>query len=240
MNRSTGRLAAPILAMLFAFPRISHGQSAIPNMGPPSTPLGQSQSKGSQPKNVMTLEELNSLDAKFHKEMDVAQDAFDRESFSDAEQGFAQLTQEIDDTIKRIAVSTFPKNASFEVDGVKKPVNVQTETELFTRTLDKAKRRKDAAGILRNVADMQKQAMALLTAGKYPDDLDAYRKSLKALIESRSQLDDSTFEFFPRGRRTAKNRAVRIIGARSSGCCGTNITAPPKSPKCRRKRFAPL
>jgi cytochrome c556 len=194
MNR-LGGLIAPILAILVGFAGISHAQIAMPNLGR-NVPTEQPQPKGPPPKNLMKLEELNSLDAKFHKELDAAQDAFDREAFSDAEQGFAQLTQEIDDTIKRIAVATFPKNASFEIDGVKKPVNVQTETELFTRTLDKAKRKKDAAGILRNVADTQKQAMALLVAGKYPDDLDAYRKSTKALTENRSQLDDSTFEFF--------------------------------------------
>ena len=166
----------------------------------------------------MTLEELNSLDAKFHKELDAAQDAFDREAFSDAEQGFAQLTQEIDDTIKRIAVSTFPKNAFFQVDGVKKPVNVQTETELFTRTLDKARRKKDAAGILRDVTDMQLQAIALMNAHKYPDDRDAYRKSLEALIENHSKLDDSTFQFYSaRSENGQKESSTEYWGAKFRG-----------------------
>jgi hypothetical protein len=31
------------------------------------------------------VEDLNSLDAKFHKEPDTAQDAFDREMFADAD-----------------------------------------------------------------------------------------------------------------------------------------------------------
>jgi len=47
--------------------------------------------------------------------------------------------------------------------------------------------------------DTQKEAMALLTAGKYPDDLDAYRKSAQASTDNRSKLDDATFQFFWRG-----------------------------------------
>ena len=34
--------------------------------------------------NLLTLAELNELDAGFHKEMDAAQEAFDREAFGDA------------------------------------------------------------------------------------------------------------------------------------------------------------
>ena len=215
MNRSPGRLVTPILAILFGFAGISRAQSLIPNAGKSSTPFEQSQSNGPQPKNLLTLAELNALDAKFHKDLDAAQDAFDREAFGDAEQGFAQLTQEIEDTIKKIAVSTMPKNSFFEIDGVKKPVTVQTETELFTRTLDKAKHRKDAAAILGNVSDTQKQAMALLTAGKYPDDLDTYRKSLQALTENRSKLDDSTFQFYSaRAENGQKQSSADYWGAK--------------------------
>jgi len=119
-------------------------------MGHPSTPFDQSPPKQAAPKNLLPLAELNALDLKFHQELDAAQDAFDRESFSDAERGLAQLTGEIEDTIKKIAVSTLPKNGFLEVDGVKKPATA--ETEWFTRILDKARNRKDAAGILRNVA----------------------------------------------------------------------------------------
>jgi hypothetical protein len=96
------------------FSGISQAQIAMPNLGR-NVPTEQPRPKGPQPKNLMTLEELNSPDAKFHKEPDVAQDAFDREMLAMRKQGFAQLTQEIDDTIKRIAVATFPKNASFDI-----------------------------------------------------------------------------------------------------------------------------
>jgi cytochrome c556 len=196
MNRLTGRFAAPILAILFGFTGILRAQaSAMPNVGKPSSPFTQS-SKEAQPKNLLPLEELRALDVKFQKEMEAAQDAFDREAFSEAEQGFAQLTQEIEDTIRKIAASTLPKNSFIETDGVKKPATIQTETEWYTRTLDKAKRKKEAASILQNVTGMQKQGMALMTAGKYPDDLDAYRKSLQALTENRPKLDDAMFQFY--------------------------------------------
>ena len=102
------------------------------------TPPEQPQSKQSQAKNLLTLEELNTLDAKFHKELDAAQEASDGEKFGDAEQGFVQLMQEIEVALNRIAVSTFPRNSFMEIDGVKKPATVQTETEWFTRTLNKA------------------------------------------------------------------------------------------------------
>jgi len=215
MNRSTGRLLAPLLAILFGSTGILRAQaSAMPNKGGPSSPFTQSP-KEALAKNLMTIDELNALDAKFHKELDAAQDAFDREGFSDAEQGFAQLTQEIEDTIKRIAVSTMPKNSFLQIDGVKTPVTIQTETELFTRTLDKAKRKKEAAGVLRNVTDMQKQAMALLTAGKYPDDMDTYRKSLQALTENRSKLDDTTFQFYSsRSENGQKESSAEYWGAK--------------------------
>jgi hypothetical protein len=152
MNPSSGRLAIAMLAILYGCAGISPAQSLIPNMGHPSTPFDQSPPKQAAPKNLLPLAELNALDLKFHQELDAAQDAFDRESFSDAERGLAQLTGEIEDTIKKIAVSTLPKNGFLEVDGVKKPATAETETEWFTRILDKARNRKDAAGILRNVA----------------------------------------------------------------------------------------
>jgi hypothetical protein len=196
MNRSPGRLVTPILAILFGLVGISRGQSLIPNAGKPSTPFEQSQSKAPPPKNLLTLAELNTLDDKFHKELDAAQEAFEKEAFGDAEQGFAQLTQEIEDTIKKIAVSTMSKNSFIEIDGVRKPVTIQTETDLFTHTLDKAKRMKEASGFLGKVTDTQKQAMTLLIANKYPDDLDAYRKSLQALNENRALLDDASFQFY--------------------------------------------
>jgi hypothetical protein len=181
-------------------------------------PLGQTPAKEPPPKNLLTLAELNTLDAKFHKELDATQEAFDREIFGDAEQGFAQLSKEVEDLIARIAVSTLPKNSFLEIDGVKKPVTVQTETEWFTRIQDKAKRGKNAAGILRNVSDMQKQGMELLSAGKYPEDLEAYRKSLQALTENRSQVDDSTFQFFSaRSENGLKQSGADYWGAKFGG-----------------------
>ena len=196
MNRPTWRLLAPMLTILCGLAGISRAQSLIPNQGHPLTPLNQSPSKEPQPKNLLPLAELHALDVKFQKESDAARDSFDREAFGDAEQGYAQLIQEIEDTIKRIAVSTLPKNSFIEIDGVKKPATIQAETEWYTRTLDKAKSKKEAASLLRSVTDMQKQAMALLTAGKYPDDRDAYQKSVQTLSENRSKLDDATFQFY--------------------------------------------
>jgi hypothetical protein len=185
MNRSTGRLWAPLLTTL-CIAGISRAQSLIPNQGHPSTPIDQSTSK-SQPKNP--------------------KDAFDREAFSDAEQGYAQLIQKIDDAIKKIAVSTLPKNSFIEVDGVKKPATIQKRPN-GTGTLDKVKRKKDAASLLRNVNDVQKQAMDLLTAGKYPGDLDTYRKSLRVLTENRAKLDDATFQFYSARSKNAQKESV--------------------------------
>jgi len=218
MKRMLGPWVVPILAILCAFTGISQAQSLIPNMGHPSTPINQTPAKEPPPKNLLTLAELNTLDAKFHKELDAAQEAFDRETFGDAEHGFAQLSQEVQDLIARIAVSTLPKNSFLEIDGVKKPVTVQTETEWFTRIQDKAKRGKNAAAILRNVSDMQKQGMELLSAGKYPEDLEAYRKSLQAVTENRSQVDDSTFQFFSaRSENGLKQSSADYWGAKFRG-----------------------
>ena len=191
MNRFAGRLFT-VAVVLCCFAGISRAQVLMSH----PTPITQSPANEPPPKNLLTLAELNTLDAKYHRELDAAREAFDKETFGDAEQGFAQLIQEVEGTIKRIAASTLPKNGFFMLDGVKTPATVQAETALFTRTLDKAKRGKDSAGILRNVTDTQKQAMELMSAGKYPEDRDAWRKSLQALAENRSQLDDSTFQFF--------------------------------------------
>ncbi len=191
--------AASLFTILLAVPCISRAQvhAGVPMTGPPvQTQSEQSRTDQPQPKNVLTIAEINALDVGFHKKMDAAQDAFDHEKFGDAEDAFSQLAQEIQDAIKRISTATLQKNSFIEIDGVKKPATVQTETEWFTRSLNKAQQRKNAAGILRKVTDIQKQAADLLSAGKYPDDRDAYQKSADLLTESRSQLGDTEFQFY--------------------------------------------
>jgi hypothetical protein len=51
-----------------------------------------SDSKGKAPQNLIQMDELNMLDQKFHRELDAAQEAEDREKFADAEQKFSQLS----------------------------------------------------------------------------------------------------------------------------------------------------
>jgi len=155
-----------------------------------------SQAKEKAPKNLISMDELNMLDQKFHKELDAAQEAEDREKFADAEQQFGQLADEVDAELKRIAVASFPKNATIEFDGVKRPVTTAVETEWFSRTRDKAQKGKDEAAVLNNVAGMQKQADDLLKAKKYPGDLDAYKKAAAALGESKTKVRDDTYKFF--------------------------------------------
>ncbi len=219
MNRSTGRLLAPTLTVLCAA-GISRAQSADSQSGPIHRPCStiSPNRQEPQPKKLLTLAELNALDVKFHTELDAAQEAFDREAFTDAEQGFTQVTQELEDTLKKIVSSPLQKNGFLQIDGVKKPATTQTETEWFTRILDKAKRKKDASALLLNVTGIQKQAMALMTAGKYPDDLDAYRKSLAALIQNRSLMDDATFQFFSsRSENGQKQSITDYWGAKFRG-----------------------
>jgi hypothetical protein len=199
LPRQASGPAAGIFTLLLALPGISHAQvkAGVPMTGPPvQTQSEQSRTDQPQPKNVLTIAEINALDAGFHKKMDAAQDAFAHEKFADAEDGFSQLAKEIQDTIKRISTATLQKNSFIEIDGVKKPATIQTETEWFTRSLNKAQQRKNAAGILLKVTDIQKQAADLLSAGKYPDDRDAYQKATDLLAESRAQVDDTEFQFY--------------------------------------------
>lgn len=225
LPRRTGRVfsgarggtAASIFTILLALPGVSSAQVRAGSSltGPQvQTESQQTETQQSQPKNLVTLAELNELDAKFHKEMDAAQEAFDREAFGDAENGFSQLAQETEATIKRISVATLPKNSFLEIDGVRKPATIQAETEWFTRTLNKAQQKKNAAGILRKATDIQKQAAELLSAGKYPEDRDAYRKSADLLAENRSQIDDQVFQFFSARSENGRRLSITTFWAK--------------------------
>ena len=187
--RQTVNKGACIIVMLAVFCGISsaqYGSSPSPPVQLQAQPV---------PKNLLKLEELNALDAKFHKDLDTAQEAFDGEKFTEAEQGFSQLSTEIEGTLKRIATATLTKGV-LEIDGVRKPATVENETAWFSRTLEKAKQKKSASSVMRSVSDVQKQANDLLSAGKYPEDVDAYRKSAQLLETNRAQLDEATFQFF--------------------------------------------
>jgi hypothetical protein len=231
-------VALTILLSLSAALSLAQVRAGSSLTGPqPQTESEQTRTQQVQPKNLLTMDELTALDSKFHKEMDVAQDAFDREKFADAETAFSQLAQDTEDAIKRISVSTLAKNTFIEVDGVKKPATIQAETEWFARTLNKAQQKKNVAGILRGVTDMQKQAADLLSAGKYPEDRDAYRKSADLLAANRSQIETVSFSFSRPVPKTDDGKASRHIGRNSSPFCGTVTTGPLTTPKCRRKRF---
>jgi hypothetical protein len=154
-----------------------------------------SQSKEKTAKNLISMAELNTLDQKFHKELDAAQEAEDREKFAEAARQFAQLSDEVDALLKRVAVATFPKNSTIEFDGVTKPVTTAVETEWFSRTLDKAEKGKAEADILNNVAGMQEQAQQLLQAKKYPDDVEMYKKAAAVLGENKSKIRDENYKF---------------------------------------------
>ena len=64
------------------------------------------------------------------------------------------------------------------------------------------------AHILRAATDIQKQAMDLLSAGKYPEDRDAYRKSAEFLVENRAQLDDPTFQFYSTRAENGQKQSI--------------------------------
>jgi len=154
-----------------------------------------SRSKEKAPQNLIQMDELNTLDQKFHKELDAAQEAEDREKFADAEQQFGQLSEEVDALLKRIAVASFPKNSTIEFEGVKRPVTAAVEAEWFSRTRDKAEKGKAESGVLNNVAGLQKQADDLLKAKKYPDDLEMYKKAAAALGENKERVRDENYKF---------------------------------------------
>jgi hypothetical protein len=155
-----------------------------------------SQPREKAAKNLISMDELNTLDKKLHQELDAAQAAEDSDKFADAGQQFSQLADEVDAELKRIAVASFPKNAMIEFDGVKRPVTTAVETEWFSRTRDKAQKGKDEAAVLNNVSGIQKQADDLLQAKKYPDDLETYKKAADVLGASKTKVRDDTYKFF--------------------------------------------
>jgi len=155
-----------------------------------------SQPKEKPAKNLMNLEELNTLDQKFHKELDAAQQAEDREQYADAGQQFGQLSDEVDALLKRIAVASFPKNSKMRVNGEEKPVSTQAEMDYFSGTRDKAEKGKAEAAALNNASGIQKQADDLLKAKKYPDDLETYKKAAEVLGENKTKIRDDTYKYF--------------------------------------------
>lgn len=155
-----------------------------------------SQSKEKPAKNLMNLDELNTLDRKFRQELDTAQQAEDGEKFADAAQQFGQVSGEVDALLKRLAVASFPKNSKMTVNGEEKPVTPQLEMDYFGRTRDKADAGKAEAVTLNTVAGIQKQADDLLQAKKYPDDLDMYKKATDALGENKTKIRDDSYKFF--------------------------------------------
>lgn len=220
MRRACATGVAVGWSLLLACSGVSRAQvrAGEPLTGPEvQTESEQTRRQQSQPKNLLTLDELNKLDAGFHKEMDAAQEAFDREAFGDAEGEFSRLAQETEAAIKRISASTLQKNGFLEIDGVRKPATIQTETEWFTRTLNQAQQKKNAAGILRKVTDIQKQAADLLSAGKYPEDRDAYQKSADLLAENRSQIDGDEFQFIAARSENGRMQSVTTFWAKQFG-----------------------
>lgn len=206
-----------LIACMLTFPCLSRTQvkAGVPLTGPPvQTQSQQNGQNQPQPKNVLTIAEINELDAGFHKKMDAAQDAYDHEKFGDAEAAFSLLAEEIQAAIQRISTATLQKNSFMEIDGVKKPATTQTETEWFTRTLNKAQQRKNMAGILRKVTDLQKQAADFLGAGKYPEDRDAYQKSAELLAESRSQFGDQEYQFFASRSENGRMQSITTFWAK--------------------------
>ena len=176
-----------------------------------------SKSKEKTPQNLINMDELNTLDQKFHKELDAAQEAEDREKFADAEQQFGQLSDEVDALLKRIAVASFPKNSTIEFDGVKRPVTAAVETEWFTRTRDKAEKGKAEAAVLNNAAGIQKQADDLLKAKKYPDDAETYKKAASVLGENKAKVREDTYQFFLSRSVNGEKQAVTTYWADEFG-----------------------
>ncbi len=203
--------AASLVFILLALPCISRAQVHAGDTltGPPvKNQPRQAAPDEPQPKGVLTIAEITELDAGFHKIMDGAQNAFDHEKFADALEGFSQVEQDIQNAIKRISISTPPKNTFIVIDGDRKPATIQAEIDWFTRTLNTAQRKKAAAGILQKVTGIQNQAADLLSAGKYPEDRDAYQKSTDLLEASRSQIADSEFQFY--SARSENGRQVSV------------------------------
>ena len=167
-----------------------------------------SQPKEKPAKNLMNLDELNTLDRKFRQEMDAAQAAIDSDKFAEAEQQFGQISDEVDALLKRIAVASFPKNSKMVVNGEEKPVTTQVEMDYFGGTRDKAEKRKAEAAALNKVAGIQKQADDLLKAKKYPDDLEMYKKAADALGENKTKIPDDTYRYFLAGLVNGEKEAV--------------------------------
>ncbi|HVW11179.1 MAG TPA: hypothetical protein VHC90_21485 [Bryobacteraceae bacterium] len=156
----------------------------------------QPQQKEKDAKNLITLDEISKLDQKFHSEFDAAQQAEDGEKFAEAEKGFTQLSSEVDDLLKRIAVSVFPKNSFITVDGVKQPVTIPVETEFFGHMRDKAEKGKAEVSVLEDVTGLQNQADDLLKAKKYPDDVEMYKKAAELLGQNKTKVRDENYTFF--------------------------------------------
>ncbi len=157
----------------------------------PAPPAAQT----SKSKATISLDELNGLDAKYHRDLDVAQAESDGAKFVDAQTHFAQLAAAIEATNQRIASSVLPKG-SIQIDGQTRPVSAQTETELFTRILDKAQRGEKQAAVLAKVAEIQTQASDFLTSHQYMESRDAWQKAKQALAAERQQIDDATYLYF--------------------------------------------
>jgi hypothetical protein len=189
--------------------------AGLPGTLPGSRALAQSQSRAKQApqKDVLTADDLHDSDQKFRVDLDVAQGDSAREKFREAQDHFALVIEETESFIKRIANASLPQNGFILMNGARIPMTVETETELFQGILTKARNGKLQAAALQNVADIQTQAADLLSAGKYPDARDTWQKAKDALALNRSQIDDSTFQFFQARADNGQRESITMLWA---------------------------
>jgi hypothetical protein len=193
--RILAKAAALYLAIYVAAAGFSSAQIRLPNAGinmPPPAPEERPDKKGAA-KTVLTLEELSGADVRFHRELDAVDASIQSQKFSDADDQLTKLLAEIDDLLKRIAVTPIQKG-SMELDGVSEPANQETETAYFTHLREKAASEKAMSGVLAPIAALQKQAMDALVANHFIEARDAFRKSSDQLTANKAQIPPAIYE----------------------------------------------
>ena len=199
-------VSAMSFALFLAVAGISQAQIRMPSAGinMPPPPDDKPDKKGAT-KPVITLDELSGADVRFHRELDAVDASIQGQKFSDADDQLTKLLSEIDDLLKRIAVTPIQKG-SLQVDGISQPANQETETAYFNRIREKATSEKTMSGVLAPIATLQKQAMDALVANRYIEARDDFRKSSEQLTANRAKITPALYEEYS-GRSDSGEKA---------------------------------
>ncbi len=166
----------------------------LPNAGVnmPST-TEEKPDKKNAGKPMISVNELGTLDVKFHNEMDAADANVEGQKFADADHGLTQLISEIDDLLQRIQTTPIQKG-SFQVDGVSKPTTPENETAYFKSIKDKAVSRKAVESILAPISDQEKHATDLLISGKNLEARDGFHKASTELAANKTRIPEAAYQ----------------------------------------------